>query len=267
MTRQIWEGHRASMRAASGTRAAFIGLAVIAGMALAGPAGAQWIGTPGGATDSTPQASTPQASPAPAPAAAPAAAPSATMDATPDLGSAAPGLSSPSLSSPAMSSPAMSSPAQSHMTMPGGMVQQPSGDMADCQTNVNKLRTDLEARGGALQAASKKKVPPTELCPLFRNFATSQQKFLTYLRTNKTKCGVPDEVLTKLRESTTNVVGVRDKVCKVALEMKEGGGAGPSGPPPQSAVSAGLGLPSGLPGVSANKPGGVFDTLGGNALR
>ncbi|MBS7534886.1 hypothetical protein KHC28_14615 [Ancylobacter sonchi] len=260
------------MRATRGARAAVIGLAAVAGVALTtGSAGAQWIGAAGGSTETTPQASTAPVSPAPvapAPTAAPATAPAATIDTTPDLGSAAPSLSSPSLSAPAMSSaPAASAPGQMHMTMPGGMVQQPTGDMADCQTNVNKLRTDLESRGGALQAASKKKVPPTELCPLFRNFATSQQKFLSYLRTNKTKCGVPDEVITKLGESTSNVLGVRDKVCKVAMEMKEGGGAGPSGPPPQSAVSAGLGLPSGLPGVSANKPGGVFDTLGGNALR
>ncbi|GLK82944.1 hypothetical protein [Ancylobacter defluvii] len=260
MTPQICDGHRASLRAA---RVAFIGLAAATGVALAvSSAGAQWIGTPGGSTESSPPAVS--ATPAPAATAAPAATPAPAPSlggVDPDLGSA--GLASPSLSSPSLAAPS----AAPSMTMPGGMVQQPSADMADCQTNVGKLRTDIEARGGALQAATKKKLPPSELCPLFRNFASSQQKFLTYLRTNKTKCGVPDEVLTKLRENTTSISGVRDKVCKVAADMQSGGGSGPSGPPQQGAVAAGLGLSSGLPGVSANKPGGVFDTLGGSALR
>ncbi|MDR6953995.1 hypothetical protein J2X65_003362 [Ancylobacter sp. 3268] len=259
MTPQICDGHRAGLRAA---RIAFIGLAAATGVVLAASsAGAQWIGTPGGSTESSPPAvsATPAPAAIPAPA-TPAPAPSP-GGADADLGSA--GLATPSLSSPSLAAPS----AAPGLAMPGGMVQQPSADMADCQTNVGKLRTDIETRGGALQAATKKKLPPSELCPLFRNFASSQQKFLTYLRTNKTKCGVPDEVLTKLRENTNSISGVRDKVCKVAAEMQSGGGAGPSGPPQQGAVAAGLGLSSGLPGVSANKPGGVFDTLGGSALR
>ncbi|MBS7543417.1 hypothetical protein [Ancylobacter oerskovii] len=252
MTRQFLHGHRASSRATRGTHAAFVGLAAMAGVALAAvPAGAQWIGTPGGSGDSTPPAMSTTPAPAATAPAATAPAPSLSPDGmASDLGSA--GLAAPSLSSPS--------------AMPGGGAQ-PSGDMADCQTNVNKLRGDLESRGNALQAATKKKRPPSELCPLFRNFASSQQKFLSYLRTNKTKCGVPDEVLSKLRENTNGVVGVRDKVCKVAADMQSGGGAAGGGAPPQSSVASGLGLSSGLPGVSANKPGGVFDTLGGSALR
>lgn len=244
----------------------------LAGVTLiTGTAGAQWIGTPGGGVEVSPTPAAP-APAAPAPA-APAirVAPSAPSVApTPDLGSADPGLSSPSLGAPSLAMPGGMAPGgMAPGGAPGGGAPGPSSaDMADCRTNVEQMRGDLEKRGGALQAASKKKLPPSELCPLFRNFVSSQQKFLGYLRANKTKCGVPDDVLTTLRKNSGSVAGVRDKVCKIAAEMKEGGGnAGPSGPPPQSSVASGLGLQNGLPGVSANQRGGVFDTLGGSALR
>lgn len=151
------------------------------------------------------------------------------------------------------------------------MPQQPSPEaiatMKECQSQVNTLREDLEARVATLQNAGKKKAGPSELCPLFRNFMTAQQKFYNYLSTNKTKCQVPDEALTNLKKGASQSASMRDKICKAA-QMQESGGAGPSGPPQQGAVSAGLGLPSGLPSSNVHsRPGGVFDTLGGSALR
>lgn len=165
----------------------------------------------------------------------------------------------PSLPEPAQAAPGFSpGPAM-------GMPQQ-SAPVSDCQTQVTKLRGDLETRGGALEKAAKGKRPPSELCPLFRNFASAQQRFYNYLNTNKDACGVPDNVLTQIKENLAQVSSTRNKVCDVAKMQESGGGAGPGGPPAQGAISAGLGLSSGLPTGGA-PPGGVFDTLGGDALR
>lgn len=278
MMRHMWKGHREARASRTGSPvfgSAALGLIALAGSFIVAPAQAQWIGSPGGGTVEVEpgQPSASSAAPATAPAAAAPAAPTEPM---PTLGNAPLGTSlqvSPSLSSGGLPTGGMSMGGAPGMAPSiGAPAAAPSGpsqaDMADCQTNVNKLRDDVEARGKALQNGSKKKVSPVELCPLFRNYVSSQQKFYTYLRTNKSKCGVPDELLSKLKENNGQAATVRDKVCNIAANGGgPGGPGGPSGPPPQSSVAAGLGLSSGLPGAGASKPGGVFDTIGGSALR
>ena len=229
--------------------------AVLACVSMVVPASAQWIGAPGGGGATVTEPTMPPAQMQPAPTApapmstGPMASPMPSGEFSPAQGMAPPGMS---------------------MGAPQG---QPSAAdvaaMQDCQTSVDTLRKDLESRGAALQGATKKKLPPSELCPMFRTFVTAQQKFSSYLSTNQTKCHVPPDVVKKVKENAVAVVGVRDRVCKAAqLQESGGGGGGGGGPPPQGAVSQGLGLPSGLPSTtSASQKGGVFDTLGGSALR
>lgn len=244
------------------------GVLVAGGLSLAllgTPASAQWIGSPGGGaievapapSGTTGNAPGPALTPSPGLAPAQGNPPTSITIAPVDPGTGAAGLSGSAMGGAAGGmSPGFAAPQPQ---------QGPSqADVEDCRTNIDKLRGAIEKNGGALQGATKKKLPPDKVCPMFRSFVDSQQKFLTYLRANKTKCGVPDEVLTKLKENTTQVSGVRDKVCQIAAN---GPPPGAGGPPPQGSVASGLGLSSGLPGASANKQGGVFDTLGGSALR
>ncbi|MBB3773285.1 hypothetical protein FHS55_003918 [Angulomicrobium tetraedrale] len=246
----------AGARTRAGTFALAFGV-LLAGGLLASPAGAQWIGTPGGTGEAAATAPTiaPTAAPAPTSVAVPAATPApAVAPSEPSMSGGMPGAVPDGF-------------AGGFAPAPGGMAPAPqagpnSADVADCQSNVTKLRDDLESRNDTLRKAADKKVPPSELCPLFRNFVTAQQKFYNYLNTNKTKCGVPGEVLTGLKKNSGQVAGIRDKVCKAAQLEKSGGG----GPPPQGALSSGLGLSSGLPPTGTAK-GGVFDTLAGDALR
>ena len=223
------------------------------GLMLIPPAQAQWIGTPGGSGDAATAAPSPEPVPAPAPAMAPAMTPAPGY--TP-----APGLAAPD--APGGFSPAVGGFAPAPAA-PAGPNQ---ADMADCQSQVTKLRDDLESRNATLRKATERKATPSEICPLFRGFATAQQKFYTYLNANKTKCGVPDEALKDLKQNSAQVASIRDKVCKAA-QLQESGGGGGGGPPPQGAVASGLGLSSGLPSTTDGGKGGVFDTLGGSALR
>ncbi|QFR35209.1 hypothetical protein GBB76_16625 [Ancylobacter sp. TS-1] len=227
---------------------------VFAGVMLAGtlaalPAGAQWIGTPGGSGDTSSGS---------------AGAAAVTVAPAPSAGAVQPGGIQPGFA-PGFGgvggAPAMG-PSPSLGTAPQG-----GANVADCQAQVEKLRTALEGSGGNLEKAVKKKRPPSELCPLFRTFASAQQSFYSYLNTNKAKCGVPDDVLKKVKANSDSVSSTRNRVCEVAKAQESGGGGGAAeGPPTQGSVSAGLGLPSGLPSMGA-PPGGVFDTLGGDALR
>lgn len=262
-------GWRGPFPAGEGRR---IGMAaaLLAGLVLTGsfsvPAHAQWIGAAGGdasATDS-PSSGAPAAdATAPsstAPAASAPAAPttdSVTIAPAPDSFGAAPGGTFAPMGTPGGFSPGMGmAPAP---TRPAGPSPE---DIAVCQTQVTKLRTDLETRNGALRKAADRKRPPTELCPLFRNFVSSQQKFYDYLTANKAKCGVPGEAIKDLKTNLTQVSSIRDKVCEIA---SAGPPPGAGGPPTQGAISQGLGLTSGLPTTSPK--GGVFDTLVGDALR
>lgn len=244
MTRSNSEGRRDLVPYMGRNARILMAGAVLACAAMAAPASAQWIGSPGGdgaATVTEPTAPTTQMAPAPS-----------------------------SMSGTAPMSSQNFSPAQG--LVPNGMsMGQPApadaAAMQDCQSSVETLRKDLEKRGATLQGATKKKLPPSELCPMFRSFVTAQQKFSSYLSTNQTKCHVPEDVVKKVKENAASVASVRDRVCKAA-QLQESGGGGPAGPPLQGAVSQGLGLPSGLPSTTAaSQPGGVFDTLGGSALR
>ncbi|QIB34191.1 hypothetical protein [Ancylobacter pratisalsi] len=234
--------------------------ALLVSLAFSAPATAQWIGTPGGSgsTDST--VATP-------PAAAPVTPPASSFPST-VAPSAAPGFTpAPGMQPGIGMGGASSSMDPGFGMMPGMSAPGPSAADAaaakECQTQVDRLRGDVEARGGALQKATKTKIPPSELCPMFREFVSTQQKFISYLSANRTKCHVPEEALAELKKNATGVSSVRDKVCQVAKLESQGG---PSGPPPQGSISAGLGLSSGLPSGASEK-GGVFDTLGGDALR
>lgn len=267
---------RGLIRGRCGTALACAGSLVV-GLLLAAPAGAQWIGAAGG--DGSPPAKPPTAPLTPPPSAMPAPAaaappPAAAAAASPAFGATfeSPGMAMPGMSSPALSSPGLSSPEgfggelpNGGLAGPGGPAGPRSGPGADCQKNVMSLRADVEKNGEVLKTAAKKKRPPDEICPMFRNFVASQSKFYDYLAKNKSNCGVPDNVLKSLKSNISGMSKTRDKVCEVAANGGIPPGAAPAAP--QGMLSQGLGLPTGLPSVTSDRPGGVYDTLGGNALR
>lgn len=155
---------------------------------------------------------------------------------------------------PAMPSPSFASPAAP---------QRPS---VDCQGDVDKLRADIESTGKAIQTASKRKATPIEVCPIFRRYVAAEQKFVAYLEKNQAACGVPADAIKTLKTNNGKAAATRDKVCQIAAQQSEKG-AGGGEAPRQGQLSSGLGLQNSLPGVSSGKTGGVFDTLGGSALR
>lgn len=139
----------------------------------------------------------------------------------------------------------------------------PGGE--DCMKGFMPLRQEAEKRGTAIKAASERRAPPEEACKLITAFAQSEIKMINYIKANKQKCGIPDNVGAQMQTGHKNTEGMRQKVCAVAQQQRNGGGGGPAAAPRLSDV---LGSSASLPEAStARKSGGTtFDTLNGNVL-
>jgi hypothetical protein len=130
-----------------------------------------------------------------------------------------------------------------------------------CEQRFIALRSEMETKGKALQAAGKRKAPSQEICAHMRGYADAEARTLKYLRDNQANCGIPDQLVQQVKGNHAKTVGLRTRVCNAAAQ-------GVGAPPPASlGLSGALGPSSG--GAPAVTPGGsgVFDTLNGNVLR
>jgi hypothetical protein len=126
-----------------------------------------------------------------------------------------------------------------------------------CFKDFVALRTDAEKKRGAIEAASKKKVPPQVACRLFGDYSASEVKLIKFVTSNIEKCGMPKELLDNLNKGHAQTTQIRTRVCEVAAA----GPPKPAGP----RLSDVLGSP--VPDASNVKPGrGTFDTLSGSPL-
>jgi hypothetical protein len=148
--------------------------------------------------------------------------------------------------------------------MPGSPGMSPGGFGAPqqpppaCQQLLAN-RDETAKHGQAIHAAGQKKVPPEELCKLFKTFLSSEGKMLKGLEQNSAACGVPPEVLKQVKASHEKAVQVGKNVCDAAAQ-----GPRPAGP----SLSDALGTTPMMPDSStATKKGqGTFDTLTGSPL-
>lgn len=125
-----------------------------------------------------------------------------------------------------------------------------------CVAEFTKLRDDAQKKAQAIQRASQKKVPPKEACHLFNVFSAAEEKMLKYVVANKASCGVPEEVIKRIRSDHVRTGDIRTKVCQVAAAPPQ-----PAGP----TLSDTLTTP--IPDAKNIRSGsGTFDTLTGNPL-
>jgi hypothetical protein len=142
--------------------------------------------------------------------------------------------------------------------MPGAGFGAPQEPPAACQQLLT-YRDETAKHGQALHAAGQKKVPPEELCKLFKAFLAVEGKMVKGLEENSATCGVPSEVLKQVKVSHNKASEVGKQVCDAAAQ-----GPRPSGP----SLSDALGTTPLVPDAStATKKGpGTFDTLTGSPL-
>jgi len=144
--------------------------------------------------------------------------------------------------------------------MPGfGMppMGQPAAPPAACQ-RLMTLKEEAQKGGLAVQAAGNRKANAQEACKLFNSFVTAETKFVRGLQENKAECGVPDEVIKRVKAEAEQVTQVRKQVCEVAANGPQS--AGPS-------LSDALNSTPTLPDATGPRPKTrTFDTLTGNPL-
>jgi len=118
------------------------------------------------------------------------------------------------------------------------------------------LREDVEKGAMQIKTAGERKAAREEVCPMFKSFAAKEAKMLKFLETNRTLCGVPQNVITQIKGSHANTIRIRNQVCSAAPV------AAPAGP----SLSDALGGPIIADDTNTRKGHGTFDTLTGNPL-
>jgi hypothetical protein len=125
-----------------------------------------------------------------------------------------------------------------------------------CAKTFFALRNNAEAKGKALMAAQKHKVPLNVACKLLGEFTAAQEKMLKYAKANATWCGIPPQIVQQIALGHANADKARIRVCKMAAN-----------PPPPRGPTLSDALNTGIPGANNIKTGrGTFDTLTGTPL-
>lgn len=160
--------------------------------------------------------------------------------------------------SPGMSPAPGMSPGPGMPGMPGGAFSAPQQAPPPACQQLLGNRDEVSKHGQALQAAGQKKVPPEELCKLFKVFLSAEDKMLKGLEEHSATCGVPPEVLKQVRAGHSKASQMGKQICDVAAQ-------GPRQPGPS--LSDALGTTPLVPDASTTKKGlSTFDTLTGSPL-
>lgn len=144
----------------------------------------------------------------------------------------------------------------------GGFGAPPAGPppgAEECQNGFLPLRKDAEEKAKLIQAAGKRKAPPTEACKLIGNFSQAEIKMIKFVESHAQKCGIPSQVSDQMKKGHANTEKLLTKVCAVAAQMQQA----PAGPSLSEALGS-ASLPE--PKSNAKRGGSTFDTLSGNVL-
>jgi hypothetical protein len=126
-----------------------------------------------------------------------------------------------------------------------------------CFSEFMPLRTEAEKRAQAIQAASKRKAPPEEVCGLFKRFYEAEAKLVNYAVANGTWCGIPEPAVKQMKANHAKTAQIRNRVCSAQA------GARPRAPSLGDALGTTV-----VPDASTTRTGrGTYDTLTGNPLQ
>jgi hypothetical protein len=127
-----------------------------------------------------------------------------------------------------------------------------------CANDIVPLRNAVDKEGHALKAAIDRKAERSEVCGLVRRYAAAEAKFVKYLETNQSWCGVPAEAMTQVKANHSKTLKMRSQACAAAT--------GPSGPPPGPGLSDALGTSRTFTPPPGRTDRGTYNTLTGNPL-
>ena len=199
-------------------------------------------------------------------------------------GPSGPGSSSPSGSSQSSTFPTVNGSGSQFPTVNGTRASLPSGTIqpqaepapagpgfgaappqgggaapnADCMQKIEPLRDEVQRRAKLVQEASKRHATPQEACKLIGEFSQAEQRFISFVSTKQTACGIPAEIPKQMKVAHGHTEQMHKQVCGMANS-------------PQASAGPSLSDVIGSPSISEEAPvkrkgGSTFDTLSGNVL-
>jgi hypothetical protein len=117
-----------------------------------------------------------------------------------------------------------------------------------------KLREEVEKKGMAAKAASKKKVARDEMCKYVTSYADAEAKWVKFTVSNIQTCGIPAQVADQLKQVHTNTEQTKQKICA----------AGPAAAAPT--LSDALTTAPSTTGASKGY-GGTLETMTGSVVK
>lgn len=141
----------------------------------------------------------------------------------------------------------------------GGAPPQAGGGMnAECMQQIEPMRDEVQRRAKLVQDASKRHATPQEACKLIGEFSKAELRFVNFVTTKQTACGVPAEIPKQMKTAHGHTEQMLKQVCGMANA-------------PQASAGPSLSDVIGSPSISEEAPikrkgGSTFDTLSGNVL-
>ncbi len=128
-----------------------------------------------------------------------------------------------------------------------------------CAGDIMPLRDAVEKQGVALKSAVDRKADRGEVCNRVRSYAAAEAKFVKYLESNQSWCGIPPEAVAQVKANHGETLKMRGQACAV-------GAAPQQGPPPGPGLSEALGTARSLAPPPGRTDRGTYNTLTGNPL-
>jgi hypothetical protein len=143
-----------------------------------------------------------------------------------------------------------------------GATGPPPGAQQDpCFRDFMPLREEAQKRGSLIQAAQSRGPTREEMCQLFKNFTAAEAKVIKFVTEKQSACGIPNEVVTKMKADQGQHAKVRDKICS------GGPAAGKAPAPAVPKLSDELGVGRIADPTTSSSGRGTFDTLTGNPFQ
>lgn len=119
-------------------------------------------------------------------------------------------------------------PAESPSSSPSSQdTSSPDAPLADseqgCQKDVSNFQTKREKLMAGLENIARKNkgaLDPVAACPLLREVVTLDKAYNAYLEKNKHWCGVPDEALEAVSESSKKNRELANQACQLADQVR-----------------------------------------------
>jgi len=128
----------------------------------------------------------------------------------------------------------------------------------ECMQQFAPMRDEVQHRAKLVQEASKRHATPQEACKLIGEFSQAEQRFISFISTKQTACGIPAEIPKQMKTAHGRTEQMLKQVCHLASTPQAS--AGPS----LSDVIGSPSVPEDAP--SKRKGGSTFDTISGNVL-